>query len=501
MIEFQDKAIPIKVTPLPPFMPGLSSSFLKVQYKNASYSSEELLPGVWRRVCVSRDPQAHRIYVRDRRSFSPMDGSQSAPVEGPRGICLGSSSPGHKSFSGVITAFSIQPWSVGPQQDSQIEPTDCSALEPPNALLTLSSSWVQSGSVRIVNYDAAQFCAEAFTILSLKYLIGRRPQLHACKNLGGRFPTAGEVESTPAYYTQALKSSCITNGKFASWMYMETSQVKLQSLCLVLLKNGSLSNHTCISELQCFLCLVPVALRYTVIGGIRAHDATYVLQATADRDLHLVGETSEIVREGDKWVLQSQLHSESWYLKGAVLPVGRHKWHFHDERERLNVTVTSCDAQGEFVCSAGDCIPRKRRCDGIKHCFDGSDERRCDVLKMTEAYDKFTSPCSGKMKCTMMYGIFVHFISDITTQDGQASLDITLRLAWYDHRLQFNNPRKIEQEFDCDEIWRPSLIAMAGQAEGQISKLVLYSATCGVNRNETDGHRYDPRDPMMSKDE
>lgn len=442
-------------------------------------------------------------YIRDRVSVREEAGRRNtaARVEVPGGVCLGSSSQGHKSLSGIVTAFSIQPRSRRPHQGRQPEPTDCSALVPSDALLTLDASWNSTGNVHILEYNAAQFCSEAFTSLFLKYKIGRRPQFYACKSLGGRFLSKGEVESAAVNFNQALRSSCIADGKYVAWIAMNTNQTPPPSMCDVLLVNGSLANSPCISELPCFLCLVPVDLRFKIFGRVRAHDITYTLKTTTNEDLYLKGvDFSKIERVDNQWVLQSRLHSESWNLTGAPLPVGRHVWQFHDKSENLTVTVTACSLD-EFSCDEGSCVPWEQRCDGIGHCKDGSDEKSCEILKMTESYDKAINPCSKKTYCTIGYDIAVHFMSEITTEEGQATLEISMRLTWFDDRLTFLNLKSPEQNFECEMIWLPALVALAGYLEGQVSDLVPLSRTCGVNHSHTDDNKRDFFDPMMSKAE
>lgn len=42
-----------------------------------------------------------------------------------------------------------------------------------------------------------------------------------------------------------------------------------------------------------------------------------------------------------------------------------------------NFHLTAC-GEGDFQCTNGHCIPFSRRCDSIRDCQDGTDEKECE---------------------------------------------------------------------------------------------------------------------------
>ena len=57
---------------------------------------------------------------------------------------------------------------------------------------------------------------------------------------------------------------------------------------------------------------------------------------------------------------------------------------------------------GEFTCDDGQCVSMKHRCDQIPQCRDKSDEKGCDLLTLTEGYNKIIPPFSLLMNDTII---------------------------------------------------------------------------------------------------
>ncbi len=55
--------------------------------------------------------------------------------------------------------------------------------------------------------------------------------------------------------------------------------------------------------------------------------------------------------------------------------------HTHTHMHYYNIDVEGCDSSNQLTCSNGTCIDRDRRCDRIKDCSDGGDERGCEEGK------------------------------------------------------------------------------------------------------------------------
>ncbi|XP_015231206.1 low-density lipoprotein receptor class A domain-containing protein 3 [Cyprinodon tularosa] len=62
-----------------------------------------------------------------------------------------------------------------------------------------------------------------------------------------------------------------------------------------------------------------------------------------------------------------------------------------------NNFTTECNIPGNFMCEDGTCVPGGWECDGVPHCFDGSDERGCAKVKSKCAPTFFA--CANGVHC------------------------------------------------------------------------------------------------------
>lgn len=68
---------------------------------------------------------------------------------------------------------------------------------------------------------------------------------------------------------------------------------------------------------------------------------------------------------------------------------------FEDMRNSTCMDAHDCF----FRCGSGECIGEAKRCDGIRHCVDRSDEERCDEYKHSVTCDQDQFACEDGRKC------------------------------------------------------------------------------------------------------
>lgn len=420
------------------------------------------------------------------------------------GFCLGSVAEGHKSFRGTVLAVSLTPLGTAEEGFGPFKAINCRRFVPLGDVLNFDSSWNVSGQAKFITYESKELCNDLYTHVAVRFVGGFGTMLRQCQLLGGRFPLESEIEAGTVNVLSNVSEFCSTNNTFLSWLGMErNSNEELWSKCSVLLLDGRIVERHCISELECSVCLVPSLLRFMLYGPIRHMDREYFLRVSPDGTLYLKGNSSQIRKIGDYWIIFSTLHGQVLRLNGSPLPIGRQLWNVTDGEK--NLTLTPC-AIAQFSCDNGVCIPRIQKCDGLKQCSDASDEKYCNLMERASGYNKYVSPIMSKNnnhasgtenydKLTFL--IDVHSLGPITTLDGKVTIEMSFIFEWYEDRMKYWELTAERNFLDCSDIWVPELAVMAGFKEGMSYDLHVYHATCYVQKLTGHLQHQDMEDPNM----
>ena len=130
-----------------------------------------------------------------------------------------------------------------------------------------------------------------------------------------------------------------------------------------------------------------------------------------------------------------------------------------------NILLTD---DGEFTCDDGQCISMKYRCDQLPHCKDKSDEKRCNLLTLTEGYNKivppFTRNTSEKIiPVSVDVSLRLLSLMNIDQDENAIDLQFEIVLEWKDYRIHYSNLKNesflnaLTKE-NIESIWLPLVV-------------------------------------------
>lgn len=169
-----------------------------------------------------------------------------------------------------------------------------------------------------------------------------------------------------------------------------------------------------------------------------------------------------------KDAVKNETIAESSDMYGKVYPAGRTVWVMkkamcgHARQEKITLGMSSC-AQDEFLCTSGQCIAAKLRCDTVANCKDQTDEEDCDIVDLPQGYLKHVPPINFKNEnLPLPINITVTIVRFVNVIDYKhtVELEIAVTVKWQDSRLTFNNLKKQSvrnalEEREMDKLWKP----------------------------------------------
>lgn len=390
-------------------------------------------------------------------------------------------------------------------------------------LLVLNSLWKKEGEAQLQDFITREICAGETVWMVVAPAGIYTHHWTVCHVLGGELlPTRVQASPYLLRVARGNSDSCVGPGGLLTWVTSEKTgkeriKVTAEDECPVLSEEG-LTRAACVRQLQCSMCVVSNGTAFLLYGHDgRLFDHTYYLNVDETGTATFEGMGgSMIMRRDTGWVLQSRLHQRQWVLAVGALPIGRQKWMtagsvLEEKDVKKNVdgmnmeetilTLTACRTT-EFACDNGQCVPHTARCDEIVHCNDRSDEADCQVVQRVGGYDPYypPPPRPGEVvPLDLQYRVEVYSMDDVTTEGGEATMNVGLTLTWFDPRLIFLNLKpKVKNYFPCDLVWTPSVRAVSGHGEGTVLETTDYDKFCFAYANDHTARR-PLSDPFMGE--
>lgn len=242
-------------------------------------------------------------------------------------------------------------------------------------------------------------------------------------------------------------SSLLTSSSYSNWIQ---NGVQVDRGCAYLHTDGSwgaaYSQSFCNMLQLCSICSIPETPVFTMKGLCEKgtpFDWNYYMFINSSSQLEYYDgfkKNSKILFDGAKW--RAVTRGSRISVRLSRTPVGRLEWNWYEnscgskESQKKELTFSQCKFGDEFTCNTGHCILLEKRCNGVKHCDDGSDEENCNFVIIPKSYRKVKPPKSGTRILTRLEILSIDTIDSINMRVG---LTIELSMKWCDNRLRFRN--------------------------------------------------------------
>ena len=238
---------------------------------------------------------------------------------------------------------------------------------------------------------------------------------------------------------------------------------------------------------------------------------------SAPNDMFLIGDkTSRMTynQQTKQWKITSARSNISAVTKIAKTSYAMGKYEWFIENDECNdglpyttwLKLTGCLSDYDenwvkhhrFTCNDGQCIMLEERCNQIKNCEDGSDEKDCQLLILKDGYNKNVPPIIVTTDFNLIptpVSISIVLMKIVAMEETQHSIDFQFEiiLKWKDNRAIYQNLKKDKNlnalvQDDIYSLWLPYVIyentdmKEAVQLEEGVTKTTMV-----VNRDQEKG--------------
>ena len=372
------------------------------------------------------------------------------------------------------------------------EMSRCKTVLKGNTILWKEDSIKNHGALIQPNIDMDDFCKELerYVVFATKEPMPIARNL--CTSHGGQIITPESVEENdlmmkllekhkdaclqenPMRPADAEKAAWLGLRKESSgWNYLNENGLRIKpnftnwsnqlidglkdTDCTYLNSDGKWSwtaTESCYLEL-CTICKVVGNPVFTVNGLCFKTDFDfnyYIVLDNLNRINYYEGfKVSNIIKEDGSWAFspkrgnglrKSKISFE--FGEYDVYPVGRRSWSIYDPKCQIHATgdlsISKCRFGKEFTCDSGNCLGLEKRCNQVKDCDDGSDEKGCSLVQLPDNYRKVQAPEPLNHSEPLPITVFTRIDSiDVNTIDMRIGLTMYFNMGWNDSRLRFAN--------------------------------------------------------------
>ena len=201
--------------------------------------------------------------------------------------------------------------------------------------------------------------------------------------------------------------------------------------------------------------------RNHILGQLRyVSSMGSVISYTENKKVWILNKTgSDITGYSTSSKVSFSLGKHIWTIENDTYTCGQGKPYARQ------LKLTNC-VDGEFTCSSGQCVKMEERCDQLVHCRDGSDERNCQMLVLSEGYNKKIPPItlinSSLVDVKVNVSITLLKIVDVNEVRHSIEIQFKIEIGWYERRANYNNLKQksamnVLAMNDVESLWLPLL--------------------------------------------